>query len=58
MCTDKFHLLLQLATLMLAENSFSGTLPSSWAGLTKASRAAWIVLKGQFHDQQLQTTLS
>ena len=36
----EFHLLLQLVTMDLADNIFSGTLPSSWAGLTEASSSS------------------
>ena len=43
LCTKELHLLLQLRYVDLPENHLSGTLPSSWAGLTKASCAAYKV---------------
>lgn len=46
------HLLLQLVSLLLAQNQFSGTLPSSW-GESKVSHAARLVLKTNCLDDQL-----
>lgn len=48
MCPEALHLLLQLVSVDISQNSLSGTLPSSWAGLTEASCAALNLLHVQF----------